>query len=74
MRHERLEIPVDDGAYVIDALWGYYFATGRREPIQRIVGALALSEDKNDVEKLTIGSMAKWTLATNASREKVRAS
>jgi hypothetical protein len=64
------EIPVDDGAYVIDALWGYYYATGYREPIQRIVGALALSEDRNDVEKLTIGSMVKWTLATNASREK----
>lgn len=64
------ELPVDEGAYVLDALWGYYYATGYREPIQRIVGALALSEDRNDVEKLTIGSMVKWTLATNASREK----
>lgn len=64
------ELPIDEDAYVIDALWGYYFATGFREPIQRIVAALKLSEDKNDVEKLTIGSMAKWTLATNASREK----
>lgn len=64
------ELPIDDGAYVIDALWGYYYATGYREPIQRIVGALALSENKDDVEKLTIGSMAKWTLATNSSREK----
>jgi hypothetical protein len=64
------EMPIDEGAYVIDALWGYYFATGYREPIERIVGALALSIDKNSVEKLTIGSMAKWTLATNASREK----
>lgn len=65
------ELPIEDGgAYVIDALWGYYFATGYREPITRIVGALALAQDKNDVEKVTIGSMAKWTLATNASREK----
>jgi hypothetical protein len=64
------DMPIDDGAYVLDALWGYYYATGYREPIERIVGALALSVDKNDVEKLTIGSMAKWTLATNASREK----
>ncbi|WP_295556249.1 hypothetical protein [uncultured Hyphomicrobium sp.] len=65
------ELPIDEGgAYVIDALWGYYFATGHREPITRIVGALAMSNDKNDVEKVTIGSMAKWTLATNASREK----
>ncbi|WP_333794640.1 hypothetical protein [Hyphomicrobium sp.] len=64
------ELPVDEGAYVVDALWGYYYATGYREPIHRIVGALALSLDQNDVEKLTIGSMAKWTLASNASREK----
>lgn len=64
------DLPVDDGPHVLDALWGYYFATGYTEPVHRIVAALALSEDKNDVEKLTIGSMAKWTLATNASREK----
>jgi hypothetical protein len=62
------ELPVD--AYVLDTLWGYYFATGDAEPVKRIVGALAWSLDQNDVEKLTIGSMAKWTLATNASREK----
>lgn len=62
------ELTID--AYVIDALWGYYFATGQAPPIQRIVGALAWSTDKNDVEKLTVGSMAKWTLATNATRDK----
>lgn len=62
------DLPIDPN--VLDTLWGYYFATGAPPPVQRIVGALALSEDKNDVEKLTIGSMAKWTLATNASRDK----
>ena len=63
------ELEPDDG-YVIDLLWGYYFATGNPEPIRRIVATLAWSTDKNSVEKLTIGSMSKWTLATNASREK----
>lgn len=62
------EVEVD--AVVIDILWGYFFATGSPEPIRRIVGILSWSRDKNDVEKLTIGSMAKWTLATNASRQK----
>ena len=62
------ELPVD--AYVLDTLWGYYFATGSAEPARRIVATLAWSTDQNDVEKLTIGSMAKWTLATNASRDK----
>ena len=59
-----------DGPIVIDLLWGYYFATGWWEPGQRIVGALALAQEKNDVEILTIGAMAKWTLATNATRDK----
>ncbi len=64
------ELPLDDGSYVLDAHWGYYFATGSPEPIKRIVGTLAWTKDKNSVEKLTIGSMSKWTLATNASRDK----
>jgi len=65
------ELPIDDnGGYVLDVLWGYYYATGSPEPIQRIVATLALASDKEKVERLTIGSMAKWTLATNASREK----
>jgi hypothetical protein len=54
----------------LDTLWGYYFATGRHAPIDRIIGTLAWSRDANDVEKLTLGSMAKWTLANNAQRDK----
>ncbi|MFA5948877.1 MAG: hypothetical protein WC807_01195 [Hyphomicrobium sp.] len=64
------ELPLDDGSYVIDTNWGYYFATGYAEPVQRIVSALAWTEQRESVEKLTIGAMAKWTLATNATREK----
>lgn len=59
-----------DEAYVIDLLWGYYFATGAAEPIRRIVATLSWSTDKNSVDRLTIGSMSKWTLATNAARQK----
>jgi hypothetical protein len=62
------ELPLDS-AIAVDANWGYYFATGSSEPIQRLVRALAWSRDKNDLEKLTIGSMVKWTLAQNASRD-----
>ncbi len=64
------ELQPKDGPIVIDLLWGYYFATGWWEPGQRIVSALALAQEKNDVEILTIGAMAKWTLATNATRDK----
>lgn len=63
------ELSMDD-PFVIDAHWGYYFATGAWEPGIRIISALAWAEDENDVEKLTVGSMAKWTFASNAARDK----
>lgn len=62
------DLPLDS-PIAVDANWGYYFATGSSEPIQRLVRTLAWSRDKNNVEKLTIGSMVKWTLAQNASRD-----
>lgn len=64
------ELPMEEGAFVLDAHWGYYFATGSPEAVRRIVSTLAFSRDKDHVDKLTIGVMAKWTLATNASRDK----
>ena len=62
------DLPLDN-PIAVDANWGYYFATGSSEPIQRLVRTLAWSKDKNNVERLTIGSMVKWTLAQNASRD-----
>lgn len=61
---------VETGAFAIDVHWGRYFATGDAEPARRIIAALAWTADRDSVEKLTIGSMAKWTLATNAARDK----
>jgi hypothetical protein len=63
------ELKLKEDSSVIDLNWGYYFATGWEAPVRRIVAALALSLDKDDVEALTVGSMAKWTLAQNASRD-----
>ena len=62
------DLPLDS-PIAVDANWGYYFATGSSEPIQRLVRTLAWSKDRDNVEKLTIGSMVKWTLAQNASRD-----
>lgn len=59
-----------DGAFGLDVYWGLYFATGDPAAARRIVSALAWTADRDSVEKLTIGSMAKWTLATNATRDK----
>jgi hypothetical protein len=63
------ELKMEDDSSVIDLNWGYYFATGWEAPVRRIVAALDFSLDKNKVERLTVGAMAKWTLAQNASRD-----
>lgn len=60
---------LDPSPEVLDAFWGYYFATGRYRPISRIIGMLAWSKDNNNVDLLTLGSMAKYTLASNAVRD-----
>ncbi|MFN3867636.1 MAG: hypothetical protein ACK4MF_01065 [Hyphomicrobiaceae bacterium] len=59
----------ETGAFAIDVHWGRYFATGDAEPARAVVAALAWTADRDSVEKLTIGSMAKWTLASNAARD-----
>lgn len=63
------DLPFEENSAAIDINWGYYFATGAEAPVRRIVSVLAWSLDRDNVEKLTIGAMAKWTLAQNASRD-----
>jgi hypothetical protein len=53
---------------LLDTLWGYYFATGAYRPLARIVVMLRWSRERDVIEKLTLGSMAKYTLAVNAAR------
>ena len=54
---------------LLDTYWGYYFATSHARPVSRIIEMLPWSLDVDSVEKLTLGSMAKYTLASNASRD-----
>lgn len=62
------ELPVESGR-TLDTLWGYYMATGSYEPIQRIIGALPLAGETDDLERLVVGGMVKWTLASNGERD-----
>jgi hypothetical protein len=62
-------VKLDVTPEVLDALWGYYFATAGYEPVERILLMLPWSKDRDNVDKLTVGSMAKFTLASNASRD-----
>ena len=64
------ELPLDEGSFVLDSHWGYYFGSGSEAAIGRIVSALAWMKEGDSVDKLTIAAMAKWTLASNATRDK----
>jgi hypothetical protein len=65
----KKEVALDPSPELIDLLWGYYLATGSYQPIERIIKLLPLSNDKENVDSLTTGSAAKFTLASNAVRD-----
>jgi hypothetical protein len=54
---------------LLDTLWGYYFATGSYPSILRIVKMLPWAKSRDTVDKLTVGSMARYTLASYAVRD-----
>jgi hypothetical protein len=54
---------------LIDTYWGYYYATGAYGPVSRLIGMLEWSNDRDSLEKLTLGNMAKYTLSLNAARD-----
>jgi hypothetical protein len=54
---------------LLDTLWGYYFATGSHVPILRIMQMLPWTKSRDTVDKLTVGSMARYTLASYAVRD-----
>jgi hypothetical protein len=54
---------------LLDTLWGYYFATGSHLPILKIMQMLPWARSRDTVEKLTVGSMARYTLASYAVRD-----
>jgi hypothetical protein len=63
------EVALEPGPELLDTYWGVYFANGTYRPVSRIIMMTAWSKDDNSVEKLTLGSMAKYTLAANATRD-----
>lgn len=64
----QVDWKLDASPEVLDMLWGKYFASGDYGPIVRIVGLLPFSRDNESVDKLTLGVMAKYTLASNSAR------
>jgi hypothetical protein len=66
----KKEVSIDPSPELIDVLWGMYLATGSYQPIGRIIKLLPLADDKDSVDNLTTGSAAKFTLASNAVRDR----
>jgi hypothetical protein len=66
---EEKKLALEPSPDLIDTFWGYYFATGAYSPVARIIALTPWSKDRENVERLTIGSMAKYTLATNSARD-----
>ena len=64
---ETLDLKASPGH--VDIMWGHYFGSGRHKGIDRVLSILSWAKDKNDAEKLTIGSMAKWTVANNIQQD-----
>jgi hypothetical protein len=55
---------------LLDVLWGYYCATGAYNPaISRIIALTSWAKDRDNVDRLTLGGMAKYTLAANAAKD-----
>jgi hypothetical protein len=69
-RREPVDVKLSFGnnPELLDTLWGIYFATGDYRPIWRILTMLPWSKEHDSVERLTVGSGAKYTLANNAAR------
>lgn len=59
-------IPLEQGPWVLDALWGNFMATGNKEPVVRIFTALPWIDIKGDINRLTVGGAANWSLTSNA--------
>jgi hypothetical protein len=56
---------------LLDTFWGFYYATGDGMSLQHIISMLPWAKNHDDLHKLTLGGMAKYTLAQNASRDPV---
>jgi hypothetical protein len=68
-KDQKKAVVLEPTPELIDVLWGYYLATGSYVPIQRVIKLLPLANDKDNVDSLTTGSAAKFTLASNAVRD-----
>ena len=63
-----VEVPPDQGAWVLDAWWGYFFATGDELPVKALIATLPWAQIHGDVGRQMVGGAARWSLASNAAQ------
>ena len=59
-------VSLEEGPWVLDALWGNFMATGDDAPVIRIIAALPWVDVRGDTAKMMVGGAAQWSLASNA--------
>jgi len=64
------QIPLEQGPWVLDALWGKFMATGENTPVERIITTLPWLDVKGDTNRLMVGGSARWSLTSNAIQHK----
>ena len=64
------QIPLEQGPWVLDALWGKFMATGESAPVERIITTLPWLDIKGDTNRLRVGGSARWSLTSNAVQHK----
>ncbi|MCF6200061.1 MAG: hypothetical protein L3J67_11840, partial [Hyphomicrobiaceae bacterium] len=64
------DAPLDQSPDVVDALWGYYIATGYLAPVERLLEALRWTSATDNSDHFTLAHMSMWTLAANAERDR----
>jgi len=64
--HGIAGIALEEGAWVLDALWGNFSATGKEAPVVRIMAALPWSTLKQSDRRRLPGEAARWSLTSNA--------
>ena len=61
------DIPLEQGGWVLDMLWGNFIATGDEAPILRIISAVPWSQARGNSARMSVGGSARWSLTANAA-------
>lgn len=62
------KVPLEQGPWVLDALWGSFMATGDERTVLRVMSALPWVDAQGDKPKALAGGAARWSLTANAVR------